>query len=169
MGRIPQSVKKANKYKRIAERMRIKERQVGTGQFIYRNNTKGDLILPKPVAGVGTGPIPPGGTWTGDSFFMYMVKTTNEASLVSDLNAVPAIHNVEAETQLTEVLLKEENDMQKLILDQPDRVTTEGRVERVVAPTKIMPLNEEPIDPTKQKDILLTEDPMEGIQIILND
>lgn len=171
MGRIPKAVKRANRLKRIGERMRIHEREVGTGRFVYRNQTKGDLMLPKAAEGGNKGPIPPGETWVGDSYFMYMVKTTNEASLVEDLNAItePALHNIEAEKELTDILLKEENNMVKLILDQPDRITTEGRVELVTAPSKIMPLNEEPTDPTKQKDVLLTEDPMEGIQIILND
>ena len=83
---------------------------------------------------------------------MYMVKN-NEASLVENLVVNPEI-------------VKEEV-MDKLILDQPDRITTEGRVERVVV-SQTLPLNETPLEST-DKDVLLTEDPMDGIQIILND
>ena len=126
--------------------------QKGTGRCVYRNNTKGDLTLPKPSENGTTGPIPPGGTWIGDDYFMYMVKN-NEASLVENLVVNPEI-------------VKEEV-MDKLILDQPDRITTEGRVERVVV-SQTLPLNETPLEST-DKDVLLTEDPMDGIQIILND
>ena len=78
---------------------------------------------------------------------------------------VPSVHNIQAEVEIQEVLIKEET-MQKLILDQPDRVTNEGTVETIIA-TDIT-LNE--IDDNKKnKEVLITEDPMDGIQVILND
>jgi hypothetical protein len=65
-------------------------------------------------------------------------------------------------------ILQKEQIMDKLILDQPDRITTEGRVETVlVSPT--LPLNETPVDPTKEKEVLINEDPMDGIEIVLNE
>ena len=78
----------------------------------------------------------------------------------------PSAHNIAAEAELTEVLIKEEN-MQKLILDQPIRVTNEGTVETIVS-TDIS-LNEIESINKKNKEVLINEDPMDGIQIILND
>ena len=73
---------------------------------------------------------------------------------------------VELNTNIQE---KEEMSMEKLILDQPNRVTLKGTVEAVVVSNNL-PLNETPIDTTKKnEEILINEDPMDGIQIILND
>ena len=57
---------------------------------------------------------------------------------------------------------------QKLILDQPDLVTNQGKVEHVVAPNpKLQPINDA-VNPngSKAQDVLLTEDPVEGLTII---
>ncbi len=55
--------------------------------------------------------------------------------------------------------------MEKLIVDQPDRVTNEGTVEDIVDP-KVTQLNEGEPQEDLDKDILLVEDPMDGIEII---
>ena len=78
----------------------------------------------------------------------------------------PSAHNIAAEAELTEVLIKEEN-MQKLILDQPERVTNEGTVETFIGNVQLNEIENDPLN--KKKNVLITEDPMEGIQIILND
>ena len=59
---------------------------------------------------------------------------------------------------------------QKLILDQPDRVTNEGTVENVVQqqPKKKVKQNESRQPKPAQPDVLLNEDPMAGVEI-LND
>jgi hypothetical protein len=59
-------------------------------------------------------------------------------------------------------------EMDKLILDQPDCVTQKGKVEHVlVQPTK-KPLNEVmPQDPSQPGDMLINEDPMDGVEIIM--
>ena len=88
------------------------------------------------------------------------------ASAVSQYQPAPPVHNVTAEKILEEILIKEEN-MQKLILDQPSRVTNEGTVETIVS-TDIS-LNEIESINKKNKEVLINEDPMDGIQIILND
>ena len=58
---------------------------------------------------------------------------------------------------------------QKLILDQPDRVTQEGTVESVVPqPKQKKTKNESRTSKTPEPEVLLTEDPMSGVEI-LND
>jgi len=61
-----------------------------------------------------------------------------------------------------------ENDMKKLILDQPDRVTTQGTTESVLVDTPAQQVLTEA--PTKVKavapDVLLVENPLDGIDII---
>ena len=64
----------------------------------------------------------------------------------------------------------EEKQMnEKLILDQPDTVTTEGTIERVVVPPQAKPMNE--ANPASQqvsnKEVLLTDDASEGVEILL--
>ena len=55
---------------------------------------------------------------------------------------------------------------QKLILDQPDTVTTKGKVEHIVAPQQpIQPLNDAASN-QPQADVLLTENPLDGVAII---
>lgn len=61
---------------------------------------------------------------------------------------------------------------QKLILDQPETVTTKGVVEHVVVePVSVAPPKK--VVETKKiqgtEDVLLNEDPMAGIEIILRD
>ena len=62
--------------------------------------------------------------------------------------------------QEREQKMKEE----KLLLDQPEKVTVEGTVEQVVK-NPVKKLNETPVvDPSQE--VLLTEDPMDGVQIL---
>jgi hypothetical protein len=61
------------------------------------------------------------------------------------------------------------NEEKKLILDQPDTVTTEGTVEHVAGVDPLaQPLVETPQGLPKQ-DILLNEDPVDGVEIIVNE
>lgn len=57
----------------------------------------------------------------------------------------------------------------KLILDQPDMVTERGQVEHVVRQPQVpqQPLNDATGDVQKQPEVLLTEDPLDGVEIIL--
>jgi hypothetical protein len=55
----------------------------------------------------------------------------------------------------------------KLILDQPDKVTHQGTVEHVVVDAP-KALNEAaPTVKKPQEDVLITEDPMDGVDILL--
>jgi hypothetical protein len=63
--------------------------------------------------------------------------------------------------------VKEEKMAEKLILDQPDQVTSSGKVEHSVVDDN-MQINEVGSDEinVKSKDKLLTEDPLAGVTII---
>jgi hypothetical protein len=125
----------------------------GEGLYIFRNKTSGDLMLPKPAEG-GVRTVTSGQEFQGDSYFMCLVKT-NQCSLVQELVSPK---------QTREQKMQEE----KLLLDQPDQITAAGQVEHVVAkqPQQV-PLNEVPVAPeTPATDVLLTEDPLDGVDII---
>ena len=84
------------------------------GEFSYRNNTNGTLDLPKTSLD-GARRVPVNGEWRGDNYFMLLVKK-NEARLVK------TISHPERKDNMTD----------KLIVDQPETVTTQGTVEQVV-------------------------------------
>ena len=68
-------------------------------------------------------------------------------------------------------ILSEENIMEnekQLILDQPDTITKAGKIERVVVTPDAKPLNDgvHPVAKTGN-EVLLTEDPLDGVEIIL--
>ncbi len=152
--RFKQMSKKEAKFASIARRHNIERAfELSGKRNVYRNNTKGTLTLPKPSFD-GKLFVEPNDTWEGDESYMYMVQSSNEAKLVS----------VSTPTQ-------EVNTMpEKLILDQPDTVTTAGKVEHVlVTEPTVKKLNEETPTPNPTKEVLLTEDPMEGLEIIMND
>lgn len=138
----------------------------GEGLYVYRNNTKGVLELPKPTAtGVKHVPAPDPargitGEWQGDNYYMALVRK-NMAKLVREIISP---------TQEKEIKMKQAQ--QKLLLDQPDQITTEGKVEHVVAeslPTasvKKVKKNEKINESKPASDKLLNEDPTEGVRII---
>jgi len=145
--------KRMNHYEKL-EMLKAQQSNIlkGEGLFIYRNNTKGDLTLPKPAVD-GRKTIAPGKEWQGDSYFKFMLKS-NEATMVRCLVEPSEQRKLQMEQKLME---------QKLLLDQPDQVTAVGKIEHVVAQPGKKPLNEVA---TTQQDILLTEDPMSGVEII---
>lgn len=139
--------KKTNKIERAEQkRMAVEYHQAGTGMYLFRNRSKvASLELPK-VSADGKRWVDPQGTWKGDSYFMSMVP--------KDAVLVESLENKE-ETKMPE----------KLILDQPDQVTTAGRVEHTVA-TEETAVNESTPQENKTKDRLITEDPLAGVTII---
>ena len=121
----------------------------GKGLYIFENISKGDLWLPKKSADGTKGPIPPGGQWKGDDYFVGLVKN-RDAKMVKVL-----------------VSPQEQIMPQKLLVDQPDRVTVEGVVEQVVSSD--MPLNEgEPVIESPKSTVLITEDPLQGVEILMD-
>lgn len=132
--------------------------------YKFRNNTGVDLVLSIPDAN-GKKHIEPHGEWVGDDRYMDMVRLTNEALFVGKLTP----DEPEKVELLVETIKKEEKQMsdEKLILDQPETVTTHGKIEHVVAKTTpVKPLNEN--DPNEKKEILLTEDPIDGLEILID-
>ena len=117
----------------------------GKGKYVFANNTSGDLKLLKPNA-AGKLYIGKDEQFEGDDYFFQMVKT-------HDLRYIREIAHEES--------MKEN----KLILDQPDAVTTEGKVEYVETGKGKKQLNENRPE-KKEKNVLLTEDPISGVVIV---
>lgn len=136
----------------------------GSGLYIYENNTDADLTLPKPTAS-GVRVVGPRRRFQGDSYFLKLV-----GSPMNLLRLVEEITPKKTTAEIAEEIAnqKKENanmSQQKLILDQPDTVTAKGKVEHVVnTDTPVQPLN----DSANQKnaDVLLTENPLDGVAII---
>lgn len=126
---------------RYAHRQELLEKKMaGDGKrFKYKNNTPGDLGLPKPTED-GRTAVKEGGEFIGDGYFLSMVPQC--LVIVEDLN------------------MKET----KLITEQPPTVTTEGKVEYVQQQQKKQKFNEN--KPNTQQDMLLTEDPVGGVVIL---
>lgn len=152
--RIKRERKKTKRERMMERRRSIETFQHGEGLYLYRNRSKAaTLILPKKSTD-GRKTIGPDECFEGDSYFMKMVP--KEIKLVKVITSP----NEETRSKMTE---------EKLILDQPDQVTQEGTVEHVVETPVVIPLNEEaPVDEKKKKnaEVLLTEDPMDGIEIL---
>ena len=133
----------------------------GSGRYIFENKTSGDLQLPKPASN-GNVWVGKGGQFTGDSFFLKLVP--RDLKLI-EIIAQPNSENINESTE------------SKLILDQPDTITQSGKVEHVESQEDAQ-LN----DSTENKDehegscacdtcsdkMLLTEDPLDGVDIILD-
>lgn len=123
----------------------------GYGLYEYQNRLAASLTLPKFASDGKTKYIPAGGTFQGDDYFMFMVP--------SELRVKQIIIPADEERK------KEIMENQKLILDQPETVTNEGVVERVVVGD--LPLNENDPQTGKKKEVLINEDPIDGVKIIL--
>jgi hypothetical protein len=137
--------RKENREKELAKNMH------GEGVYIFENaNDKADLTLPRPTKS-GVRRVGPKGRFQGDSYYFGMVRS-------NELRLIETIQTPEAE--------REANMEQKLILDQPDTVTEAGRVEHVL-PVKKTPLHEGKGKAQPEPDVLITEDPMSGVEIIL--
>lgn len=125
----------------------------GSGLFVFENNTDADLTLPKPTSS-GVRTVGPRKRFQGDSYYLKLVgHPMNLLRLIEEMKP-------------TEKIAEENMNEQKLILDQPDTVTPQGKVEHVVAKNlPVKPLN----DSTHNKpspDVLITENPLEGVEII---
>lgn len=150
-------VKKLNKIeKRDINLKRVKNNLIGSGIYIYENNTNSDLALPKPAIN-GQMSIAPKKRFEGDSYFLSLVGHPNHLlRLIEEItpkDGLAIVHNI-----------KENNMSQQLILDQPDSITTNGKIERVVTdPCKVINDSQQSIE---SPEILLNESPIEGLEII---
>lgn len=158
---------KMNRFERKAnQKLKLKEALQGEGVYVYENNTRGDLDLPKPTAS-GKKSLKVGEQFQGDNYYMRYVPTmlryircivpAGQPEAAAALPAAPA-------QQLNEGTTMSE---QKLILNQPDRVTNRGKVEHVVSQPQ-QQLNEgQPKKDAPTPEVLINEDPMDGVEIIL--
>lgn len=150
------------------KRQNIAVSQSGSGLFLFQNKNK-DATLQLPKQSFDNKKwVGPNETWQGDSFFLKMIP--KEAILVKTIISPD-------EQKKQEQIKKEEGKMlneNKLILDQPDQITTDGRVEHLV-PSDEESINENENKNKKKKvksesksnkDKLLTEDPIAGVIII---
>lgn len=133
--------------KKEEKRKKILYKQKGYGLYEYENRLNATVTLPKIAADGVTRIINPKGTFQGDDYFMFMVP--------GELRVKQILIPAEEE--------RRKENMEKLILDQPDTVTTEGVVERIVSSD--LPLNEDKTE--KNKEVLLNESPSDGVKIIL--
>ena len=172
-------------------RVRIANVTQGEGLYLFRNSTKGDLQLLKPSL-EGKKYVAPGEEFRGDSYFITHVKN-HEAILVDVIRGPESKPEPEPEPEPESksksepeskpkskpksksksvkkskpktILEQKEPDMEeKLILDQPDCITPQGKTEQVVVDPK-KKLNEV-VPEDNPKDVLLTEDPLDGVEII---
>lgn len=135
----------------------------GHGIYVYENNTNGDLMLPKPTLS-NQKIVPPKGKFRGDSFFMTMVKNNS-------LKLVEIIQSEQEALKIIDQNINNEGDnmQNKLILDQPAMITTQGTVEHVQVEKCCNTKKNENLnisEEEKNKDILLIEDPIGTVEII---
>lgn len=146
--------------RRIAQQEKMESNLKGSGLYIFENNTDGDLKLPKPTA-TGIRVVGPRKRFEGDSYFMQLVGPP-----MNLLRLVEVVQPKQTTAEIAEQIQKETTMAgEKLILDQPDTITTRGKIEHVVDDTvPKQPLN----DSTNQtsSDVLLNEQPLAGLEII---
>lgn len=145
--------KKMNRHeRREVQAARLTQSMGGTGLYIYENNTDSDLKLPK-AANNGVRTIGPRRRFEGDSYFLKWVG--------SPLNLLRLIEEVKSKTEN-----KEHQMSDKLILDQPDTITNKGKIEHMVGDNTMKPLNDSSNPAKQNQDVLLTENPLDGVAII---
>jgi hypothetical protein len=170
----------------------------GAGAFVYRNTMNGGYRLPKPAKDLNGNVIrdvPAGAEFIGDSYFkiligqgVALVRTLEEpfkvpaplptlaqnertvAEAKATIAKAQAAMDVAQAAMTPKTVLTEGTNMseEKLICDQPDRVTSAGTVEHVVV-KKNKKLNEQERETEggkPQPDVLIVENPLSGVEIL---
>lgn len=147
--------RKFNKLEKKEVRAQMLENALhGEGLYLYKNANNATLTLPRPTSS-GLRVIGPGKEFQGDNYYMQLVRS-------GMLRLVKEIQSPQQQA-LSEATMEE-----KLILDQPDIITEQGKVEHVVNKnTPVQKLHEGKGD--KQPDILLNEGPVEGGFVIVGE
>lgn len=150
--------RKFNKYEKKEVQAQVLANALhGEGLYLFQNNTNADLTLPRPTKS-GLRIVGPKQQFQGDNYYMQLVKT-GYVRLVKEIQS-PAAQKA-ALTQ-TEVKVEE-----KLLLDQPDMITEQGKVEHVVNKnTPLQKLNEQK-GKEKQPEVLLNEGPASDGFVVL--
>lgn len=142
--------RKFNKYEKAEVRRDMLEKAYhGEGLYLYENHTQADLTLPRPTAS-GLRVIGSKQQFQGDNYYLQLVRS----------GLLRMIKELQSPEQERAAMLQEE----RLILDQPDTITAQGRVEHVIE-KKVQKLNESDNDP--QEEVLLNEGPA-GFVIVGN-
>jgi len=129
---------------------KLDEALAGNGLYLYENRSNAaDLTLPKPTKS-GRRVIGPKEQFQGDSYFMQLVRTGN-------LRLIKELQSPQQEASMEE----------KLILDQPSTVTSEGVVEQVVQPTPKRQLQENKGKSKNQTEVLINESPVDDSFVIV--
>jgi hypothetical protein len=145
-------MKRNKKFNRENRKLKLQKSQSGRGLFLFKNNSRGSLQLPK-ISSDGKRWIEVNQTWEGDSFFLSMIP--KEAIL---LKTIISPDDQEKEEKVSN---------EKLLLDQPDQITEEGKIEHVVSvENKKINENKTSLKSKKSKK-LLTEDPVGDLTIII--
>jgi len=156
--------KRLNKYERKEVReKKLKMDMAGGGRYIYENNSDAELTLPKPTAS-GLRKVGPRQQFQGDDYYMQWVGSPH--NILRFMDTITEEDEIIEEDEVIGEGVEE--NMEKLILDQPDTVTEQGKVEHVVesplVPTQ--PLNDSN-ENKEDAEVLLNEDPLDGVEIIL--
>lgn len=172
--------RKLNHYEKIAKQQQLASEPKPvvapqyTGRYVYQNRSKTATLalpqLPDPNSPnqkySGQIYLKPSEKFEGNSYY-HQFLMSGELLLIDVLEEkiepTPEVTNLQEQTQET-------NMDKKLILDQPDSVTSDGKVEYVIpdnlktAAKKSNKSKTETVD--HSKDALLVEDPMSGIEIL---
>lgn len=146
---------------KLQHQQTLERKLKGEGLYEFQNRSTGEFMLPKPAAD-GRRRIPGHGKFEGDSYFMQYVKS-NHLILIKEITSI--------DQQRKDKIMNE----QKLILEQPTRVTTAGKTEQVQLPPPGQPapkpskaekkVNEAAKQPAAPPpDVLLNENPVDGIE-----
>jgi hypothetical protein len=148
--------RKFNKYeKKEVQLEQMANALHGEGLYLFQNNTNADLALPRPTKS-GLRSVGPRQQFQGDNYYMQLVKG-GFLRLIKEIQS-PAQQKAANEAPVQE----------KLILDQPDTVTHQGKVEHVVAkPAPAQKLNENKGGQQTQPDVLLNEGPVDDGFVIV--
>ena len=137
----------------------------GNGVYIYENNTDGDLSPPETHRIRPTKSRTMRQRFQGDNYYMQWVKPPlNLLKFIDTVTVAEPKQLVAAQQTLTEKKMAEK----KLILDQPDTIGHQGKIEHVLEVSPFKRLHDAN-DPDQKNDRLLTEDPLDGVEIILKD
>lgn len=131
----------------------LAEAMKGEGLYLYENRFDADLTLPRPTKS-GLREVGPRAQFQGDNYYMQLVRN-------GQLRYIKELISPEQERKSQEQAMNEE----KLILDQPDTITEQGKVEHVPATPPPAPLNEG--DGEEQQDVLINESPVEDGFVIV--
>jgi len=162
MSKYARKNKKMNRFERDSERRaKLEYYQKGQGLYLFRNKILGTLMLPKALPN-GRTFVHQNEEWEGDDYYMSLVRE----GMALHVKTIKTPDEERNEMQLE----------QKLILDQPNTVTVKGTVEQVVVdPIQAVKQTEakkkaklEEQKPVAQNpaEVLLTEDPLEGVVIL---